>query len=137
MNWFPFTYILDNLITNSIHAWLTKDYRSSGMYIVIHLSSSLSRSYYPAQILFGVFLPSVTSTRQISSTISLPSITQDLTVLSLCLTFLSSRLLRWISSSCVSVVSSWRKACASYVFSLSQTLVLLRSSQSFLVHHRM
>ncbi len=28
MNWFPFTYILDNLITNSIHAWLTKDYRS-------------------------------------------------------------------------------------------------------------
>ncbi len=24
-------YILDNLITNSIHAWLTKDYRSSGM----------------------------------------------------------------------------------------------------------
>ncbi len=31
MNWFPFTYRLDNLITNSIHAWLTKDYRSSGM----------------------------------------------------------------------------------------------------------
>ncbi len=31
MNWFPITYILDNLITNSIHAWLTKDYRSSGM----------------------------------------------------------------------------------------------------------
>ncbi len=31
MNWFPFTYTLDNLITNSIHAWLTKDYRSSGM----------------------------------------------------------------------------------------------------------
>ncbi len=31
INWFPFTYILDNLITNSIHAWLTKDYRSSGM----------------------------------------------------------------------------------------------------------
>ncbi len=31
MNWFPFTYIFDNLITNSIHAWLTKDYRSSGM----------------------------------------------------------------------------------------------------------
>ncbi len=26
MNWFPFTYILANLITNSIHAWLTKDY---------------------------------------------------------------------------------------------------------------
>ncbi len=25
MNWFPFTYILDSLITNSIHAWLTKD----------------------------------------------------------------------------------------------------------------
>ncbi len=34
MNWFPFTYILDILITNSIHAWLTKDYRSSGMTIV-------------------------------------------------------------------------------------------------------
>ncbi len=34
MNWFPFTYILDNLITNSIHAWLTKDYRSSGMIYV-------------------------------------------------------------------------------------------------------
>ncbi len=30
MNWFPFTYILDNLI-NSIHTWLTKDYRSSAM----------------------------------------------------------------------------------------------------------
>ncbi len=28
MNWLPFTYILDNLITNSIHAWLTKDYRA-------------------------------------------------------------------------------------------------------------
>ncbi len=25
MNWFPVTYILANLITNSIHAWLTKD----------------------------------------------------------------------------------------------------------------
>ncbi len=35
MNWFPFTYILDNLITNSIHGWLTKDYRSSGMLPVI------------------------------------------------------------------------------------------------------
>ncbi len=33
MNWFPFNYILDNLITNSIHAWLTKDYRSSGMLV--------------------------------------------------------------------------------------------------------
>ncbi len=33
MNWFPFTYKLDNLITNSIHAWLTKDYRSSGVYV--------------------------------------------------------------------------------------------------------
>ncbi len=31
VNWFPLTYILANLITNSIHAWLTKDYRSSGM----------------------------------------------------------------------------------------------------------
>ncbi len=37
MNWFPFTYILDNLITNSIHAWLTKDYRSSGMPAVIYI----------------------------------------------------------------------------------------------------
>ncbi len=35
MNWFPFTYILDNLITNPIHAWLTKDYRSSGMRPVV------------------------------------------------------------------------------------------------------
>ncbi len=26
MNWFPFTDTLDNLITNSIHAWLTKHY---------------------------------------------------------------------------------------------------------------
>ncbi len=34
MIWFPFTYILDNLITNSIYAWLTKDYRSSGMSLV-------------------------------------------------------------------------------------------------------
>ncbi len=31
MNWFPFTYILNKLIINSIHAWLTKDYRSSGV----------------------------------------------------------------------------------------------------------
>ncbi len=31
MNCSPFTYILSHLITNSIHAWLTKDYRSSGM----------------------------------------------------------------------------------------------------------
>ncbi len=30
MNWFPSTYILDNLITNSIHPWLTKEYRPSG-----------------------------------------------------------------------------------------------------------
>ncbi len=35
MKWYPVTYILANLITNSIHAWLTKDYRSSGMYIVL------------------------------------------------------------------------------------------------------
>ncbi len=41
MNWFPFTYILDILITNSIHAWLTKDYRSSGMSIV-----DIKESYY-------------------------------------------------------------------------------------------
>ncbi len=27
VNWFPIPYILANLITNSIHAWLTKDYR--------------------------------------------------------------------------------------------------------------
>ncbi len=33
MNWFPFTYILANLIRNSIHAWLTKGYRSSGQHI--------------------------------------------------------------------------------------------------------
>ncbi len=31
MNWFLFTYILANLITNSIHAWLTNYYRWSGM----------------------------------------------------------------------------------------------------------
>ncbi len=37
MNWFPFTYILDNLIRNSIHAWLTKDYRSSVMILVIQI----------------------------------------------------------------------------------------------------
>ncbi len=30
-NWFPFTYILSNLIPNSIHAWLSKDYRLSVM----------------------------------------------------------------------------------------------------------
>ncbi len=31
VNWFPVTYILANLIINSIHAWLTKDYMLSGM----------------------------------------------------------------------------------------------------------
>ncbi len=31
MNWFPVTYLLANLITNSIQAWLTKDYRLAGM----------------------------------------------------------------------------------------------------------
>ncbi len=31
MNWFPFNYILANLITNSIHVWLTKVYRSSSI----------------------------------------------------------------------------------------------------------
>ncbi len=47
MNWFPFTYILDNLIT-----WLNKDYRSSGMKehgIVSHIVSQycdLSLSSY-------------------------------------------------------------------------------------------
>ncbi len=34
VNWFPFTYILVNLITNSIYAWLTKNYRSSGMILI-------------------------------------------------------------------------------------------------------
>ncbi len=42
MNWFTFTYILDNLITNSIHAWLTKDYRSSGMYMVVFVLTAKS-----------------------------------------------------------------------------------------------
>ncbi len=31
MNWFPVTFLLTYLITNSIHAWLTEDYRLSGM----------------------------------------------------------------------------------------------------------
>ncbi len=31
MNWFPVTYILTNLITNSIHAWLINDYRLAGI----------------------------------------------------------------------------------------------------------
>ncbi len=35
-NCFHVTYILANLITNSIHAWLTKDYRSSGMCFVTY-----------------------------------------------------------------------------------------------------
>ncbi len=39
MNWFPFTYILDNLITNSIHALLTKDYSSPGMSKEYHACS--------------------------------------------------------------------------------------------------
>ncbi len=34
MDWFPVTYILANLITNSIHEWLTKYSRLAGMYIV-------------------------------------------------------------------------------------------------------
>ncbi len=38
MNWFHFTYTLDNLITNSIHAWLTKDHRSSGMSNAVNAS---------------------------------------------------------------------------------------------------
>ncbi len=31
VNWFPTTDTFASLITNSIHAWLAKDYRSSGM----------------------------------------------------------------------------------------------------------
>ncbi len=31
VNWFPVDHTLANLITNSIHTWLIKDYRSSGM----------------------------------------------------------------------------------------------------------
>ncbi len=46
MNWFPFLYLLANLITNSIHAWLTKDYRSSAMIHAtlesIHLNKSIN-----------------------------------------------------------------------------------------------
>ncbi len=31
VNWFPVTYLLANLITNSIEIWLTKDCRSLGV----------------------------------------------------------------------------------------------------------
>ncbi len=59
MNWCPFTYILDNLITNSIHAWLTKDYRSSGMYVVLQVSTiwhlSIPEFYIGNYILFVFF----------------------------------------------------------------------------------
>ncbi len=57
MNWFPFTYILDNLITNSIHAWLTKDYRSSGMkYVEAKYTSSHGHSPVNSPILGGRLL---------------------------------------------------------------------------------
>ncbi len=36
VNWFPIIYILANLITNSIHAWLTKDSRWSGVRLLGH-----------------------------------------------------------------------------------------------------
>ncbi len=42
VNWFPVTYILANLITNSIHAWLTKDYRSPDMTYEIFLVTTYS-----------------------------------------------------------------------------------------------
>ncbi len=39
VNWFPFTCIHANSITNSIHAWLTKHYtRWSGMYVVMNMA---------------------------------------------------------------------------------------------------
>ncbi len=46
MNWFPFTYILDNLITNSNHACLTEDYRLSGMYYIAQYMN-LESCYLP------------------------------------------------------------------------------------------
>ncbi len=45
INWFPFTYILANLITNSIHAWLTRNYRWSGM-ISRNVRSELDFFFY-------------------------------------------------------------------------------------------
>ncbi len=53
MNWFPFTYILDNLITNSIHAWLTKDYKLSGMSIAEYLGISFNTTYFTLAITSG------------------------------------------------------------------------------------
>ncbi len=44
VNLFPFTYILANLITNSIHAWLIKDYRSSGMLLAYLFVESICTS---------------------------------------------------------------------------------------------
>ncbi len=49
MNWFPFTYILTNLVTNSIYAWLTKDYRSAGMIKVTFLFRATFTDNNPAQ----------------------------------------------------------------------------------------
>ncbi len=42
VNWFRFTYMLDNSIQTSIHAWLIKDYRSSGMIISMTVLLSFS-----------------------------------------------------------------------------------------------
>ncbi len=50
MNWFLFTHILANLITTSIHAWLTKDYRSSGMCFVLDICSLRLR--FPCHYVF-------------------------------------------------------------------------------------
>ncbi len=44
VNWFPVIYLYANLITNSIHAWLTKDYRSSGMQDICFSYCQCSRS---------------------------------------------------------------------------------------------
>ncbi len=52
VNWFPVTYMIANFITNSINAWLTKNYRSSGMFIVIsrsniHFGGNGQKGTYP------------------------------------------------------------------------------------------
>ncbi len=44
MNWFPVTYILPNLITISIHAWLIQDYRLSGMINIVSTFLCMSNS---------------------------------------------------------------------------------------------
>ncbi len=59
VNWSPFTYILANLITNSIYAWLTKDFRSSGMFIVVKwmnewITHSINQSTVHAPILISM-----------------------------------------------------------------------------------